>query len=73
MSMITSSKRTVDLNWGQVSELIAEELLWDYENLDPNTRPDYGVFDNDEEADLKKIKKMRKALKLVLSYYGKNV
>ena len=67
------SKHTVDLHWGQVEEIIAQELLWDYENLDPNNRPDYGVFDNDEEIDLKQIKKMRKALKLVLSYYGKKV
>lgn len=67
------SKHTIDLCWEQVSEIVAKELLWDYENLDPKNRPDCGVFANDEEEDLKQIKKTRKALKLILSYYGKKV
>ena len=67
------TKHTVDLLWEQVEELIAQELLWDYEHFDLDNRPSSGVFDNDEKEDIKKIKKMRKALKLVLSYYGKKV
>ena len=71
------TKHTVDLLWEQVEELIAQELLWDYEYFneyfETGNRPSSGVFDNDEKEDIKKIKKMRKALKLVLSYYGKKV
>lgn len=54
-----------------VEKIIVEELKWHYLHAVPNARPP--MFSYDEETDKKEVKKLRKALKRVLEYYGHKV
>ena len=54
-----------------IQQIIVEELKWHYLSIAPNARPP--IFSYDEEIDKKEVKKLRKALKRVLEYYGHKV
>ena len=57
-----------------IQQIIVEELKWHYLSIAPNApnaRPP--MFSYDEEIDKKEVKKLRKALKRVLEYYGHKV
>ena len=51
-----------------VQKIIVEELKWHYYHTKPNDKPP--VFSYDEKVDQREVKKLRKALKRVLEYYG---
>ena len=52
-------------------KIIVEELKWHYNSITPNAKPP--MYSYDEEEDKRRVKKLRKALKLVLKYYGEKV
>jgi hypothetical protein len=64
---------TVDLEWEQVDALVRKELLDCYENFKDDKRPSSGIFSTDKDEDLREMKKMRKAIKLILDWYGEKV
>jgi hypothetical protein len=66
-------KYTGELEWEQVDALVCKELRDCYNNFANDKRPVCGIFSTDKDEDLKEMKKMRKALKLVLNYFGEKV
>lgn len=52
-------------------KIVIEELKWHYDHLVPNAKPP--MYSYDEEVDKAKVKKLRKALKRVLDFYGEKV
>lgn len=65
--------KTIELHEAQIDAIIIADLKDVYEYHDPSNRPSWGMYSSIEEEDLKEMKKMRKALKRVLEYYGATV
>jgi hypothetical protein len=67
------SNYMVNLEWEQVDAIVIKELKRGLEAFKPENRPSYGMFSSDEAEDLKEMKKMSKAFKRVLAWYGDEV
>lgn len=52
-------------------DIVTDDLLWHYDNFGKEQQIPFVSYDPDEE--LRYVKKMRKALKRVLKFYGKEV
>lgn len=64
------SKYTIELGSEQIDRIIVEDLKMSYEMHLPKNRPSCGLYSTDLAEDLKEMKKTRKALERVLTYYG---
>jgi hypothetical protein len=51
-----------------LSDIVVQELTWHLEHTKPNDKPP--MYSYDPEEDRKKVKKLHKAFKRVLRYYG---
>jgi hypothetical protein len=61
----------IDLPSEAIEAIIIEELLWQLDNTKPNDKPP--MYSYDPEVDKAKVRKLHKAIKRVLRYYGKDV
>lgn len=52
-------------------DIVIDDLLWHYDNFGAEQQIPFVSYDADEE--LRYVKKMRKALKRVLKFYGKEI
>lgn len=62
---------SVELEYEQIQSILVQELKWDLDNfrkLVKQSKPN--VFDTDPETDKKAIRKMIKAYKKILAWYG---
>lgn len=58
----------VELPAEAVDSIIRQELSWHLKHIKANDRPP--MFSYDPEEDRKKVKRLRRAIKDVLKYYG---
>jgi hypothetical protein len=68
-----TGKHTFELEYEQVDKIVCAELKESYSAFLPENRPSCGMYHSDREEDLKEMKKMRKAFKRVLDWYGEKV